>query len=329
MKKIILSILLIASISSCYEDYVKDYDEQYIYFPYQIDVRTFVVGEGMKFSMAANLTGIINNDEDRIVDFQVDNALVNTTALSAFKDHAYSYIKEAFGSISNIMELSGNEYSILVDGKTSLQTVIKKGEHQGRITFKADSSAFLSDVSRISPKFVIPLRITKVSSPALYEGKETLVIGVRYENMLFGNYWHGGVTRVTNAEGTEVEVIHYPTSIPQADGLVWTLTTTEPFSLTANAVGNELNSTKQQIKLSLDANGTITVSSVSGATYVVEADGQSSYNQAKLLQDRKLFLNYKYSGNGLTYHATDTLTFRNRIRDGVNETFDENPDNYK
>jgi hypothetical protein len=307
---------------------VTDYDEQYIYFPYQTDVRTFVVGEGMKFSMAANLAGIIDNSEDRIIDFQVDNALVNTTTLSAFKEHAYSYIKEAFGSISNITELSGNEYSILVDGKPSLQTVIKKGEHQGRITFKADSVAFLSDVSRTSPKFVIPLKITKVSSPALYKGKETLVIGVRYENMLFGNYWHGGVTRVTNAAGTEVEIIKYPTTVPQSDGMVWKLTTTEPFSLTANAVGGELNSTKQQMKLTLDANGAITVSSVSGATYAVEADGQSSYNQAKLLQERKLFLNYKYSKNGLTYHATDTLTFRNRIRDGVNETYDENPDNY-
>jgi hypothetical protein len=329
MKKIILSILLIAIVSSCYESYVKDYDEQYIYFPYQTDVRTFVIGEGMKFSMAVNLVGIINNDEDRTVNFQVDNSLVNVPTLTAFKEHAYSYIKEAFGSISNITELSENEYSILVDGKPSLQTVIKKGEHQGRMTFKADSATFLSDASRTSPKFVIPLKITKVSSPALFEGKETLVIGVRYENMLFGNYWHGGVTRVINAEGIEVEIIKYPTTIPQADGLVWKLTTTEPFSLTANAVGGELNSTKQQMKLTLEANGTITPSSISGATYVVEPDGQSRYNGAKLLQDRKIFLNYKYSKNGLTYHATDTLTFRNRIRDGINETFDENLDNYK
>ncbi|MDR3261293.1 MAG: DUF1735 domain-containing protein [Tannerella sp.] len=329
MKKIILSIFLVATVSSCYEDYVNDYDEQYIYFPYQTDVRTFVVGEGMKFSMAANLVGVIDNREDRTVDFQVDNSLVNAETLAAFKGHASAYIKESFGIISSITELSGNEYSILVDGKPSLQTVIKSGEHQGKITFKADSAAFLSDASRTSPKFVIPLKITKVSSPLLFEGKETLVIGVRYENMLFGYYWHGGVTRVTNAEGTEVEVIRYPTAIPQSDGLVWKLTTTEPFSLTANAISGELNSTRQQMKLTLEANGAITVSSVAGATYAVEPDGQSSYNNAGLLQDRKIFLNYKYSGNGLTYHATDTLTFRNRIRDGVNETFDENPDKYK
>ena len=40
-------------------------------------------------------------------------------------------------------------------------------------------------------------------------------------------------------------------------------------------------------------------------------------------------LKYKYEKDGLVYHATDTLTFRNRIRDGVNEWQDENQEHYK
>jgi len=326
MKKFL--ILTSIALTACYDSYVQDYDEQYIYFPYQTDVRTFVVGEGMTISMAANLTGVIENKEDRTIDFQVDNALADAAALEALKGHAFSYIKEAFASISEINVLPSNTYSILVDGKPSLQTVIKKGEHQGRITVKADSAAFLSDVSRTSPFNVIPLRITKVSSPLLYEGKETLVIGMRYENMLFGYYWHGGVTRVTDASGNEVETLRYYTTVPQTDGLVWKLTTVEPASLTVNAVGGEMNSTQQQMKITLADDGSISISAIAGATYAVEQDGQCSFNKARLLQDRKLFLNYKYVKNGLTFHATDTLTFRNRIRDGVNETFDENPANY-
>jgi len=48
-----------------------------------------------------------------------------------------------------------------------------------------------------------------------------------------------------------------------------------------------------------------------------------------LLQNRKIFLNYKYKdAAGNWCHAQDTLTFRNRIRDGVNEWQDENPANY-
>jgi hypothetical protein len=69
---------------------------------------------------------------------------------------------------------------------------------------------------------------------------------------------------------------------------------------------------------------------MTGATFAVEADGASTYNQAKLLQNRKIFLNYKYkNAAGNWCYAKDTLTFRNRIRDGVNEWQDENPNNYK
>jgi hypothetical protein len=62
---------------------------------------------------------------------------------------------------------------------------------------------------------------------------------------------------------------------------------------------------------------------------VVTPDGESRFNRATLLQDRKIFLAYKYEKGGNVYHARDTLTFRNRIRDGVNEWQDENPEHYK
>ena len=59
------------------------------------------------------------------------------------------------------------------------------------------------------------------------------------------------------------------------------------------------------------------------------ADAVCMFLRSKLLQDRKIALKYKYEKDGLVYHATDTLTFRNRIRDGVNEWQDENQEHYK
>ena len=42
-----------------------------------------------------------------------------------------------------------------------------------------------------------------------------------------------------------------------------------------------------------------------------------------------IFLKYKYQdATGNWCHAQDTLTFRNRMRDGVNEWQDENPLHY-
>ena len=47
------------------------------------------------------------------------------------------------------------------------------------------------------------------------------------------------------------------------------------------------------------------------------------------LQNRKLNLNYTVTAaDGSRKEVTETLYFRNRTRDGVNEWQDENPENY-
>lgn len=49
MKRIFAALLATALLTGCYEKYVKDYDYSGVYIAYQYDLRTFVVGEGMKF----------------------------------------------------------------------------------------------------------------------------------------------------------------------------------------------------------------------------------------------------------------------------------------
>lgn len=330
MKKyLFISLASLLGLTSCYDDYVKDNPTQAVGFANQTDVRSVIVGEGMKFSTGVALGGIIDNDRNRLINYEIDYSLVNDETLSAMKSHLFSYIQDLCKPIDALEALPADEYRLRPDGGVDGVVLIREGSHLGQIVIKVDSVKFLSDVSHTTPRFVIPLRLTDGNDTGLIEGKTTSVIGVRYENMLFGNYWHGGETVVTDASGQEVNRIQYYTTVPQADTKVWTLTTVEPMALTANAVGGELNGSSAQLKLIQGADGQITVASVDGALYEVEPDGACSFNRAKLLQDRKIFLKYKYEKDGLTYHATDTLTFRNRIRDGVNEWQDENPENYK
>ena len=330
MKKyLFISLALLLGLTSCYDDYVKDNPTQAVGFANQTDVRSVIVGEGMKFSTGVALGGIIDNDRNRLINYEIDYSLVNDETLSAMKSHLFSYIQDLCKPIDALEALPADEYRLRPDGGVDGVVLIREGSHLGQIVIKVDSVKFLSDVSRTTPRFVIPLRLTDGNDTGLIEGKTTSVIGVRYENMLFGNYWHGGETVVTDASGQEVNRIQYYTTVPQADTKVWTLTTVEPMALTANAVGGELNGSSAQLKLIQGADGQITVASVDGALYEVQPDGACSFNRAKLLQDRKIFLKYKYEKDGLTYHATDTLTFRNRIRDGVNEWQDEHPENYK
>lgn len=308
---------------SCYEDYIFDYDYSAVYFPYQMDVRTFVVGEGMKVQIGTALSGVRSNDRDRNVTFELKPELVNADLQNKMLG-ASPYIKDNVPAI-NVKAIAAMpaSYYTLTDNSTM---VIKKGQHMGSIYVKADSANFLADPLNIQAVYVIPFSIVSADADTILDSKRTAMIGFRYENMLFGKYWHGGAALV-NRPGKSDTTMTYYTSIPSADSKVWTLTTASPNSLYANGYFDQ-TTTKNEMLLTLDGSN-ITVNTVAGSTRPVSAEGTSSYNQAKLLQNRKIFLKYTYSGaNGYTYHCTDTLTFRNRIRDGVNEWQDADPSHY-
>ena len=322
MKKIIIFLILTIAMVSCYEDYIIDYDYDGIYFTYPINVRTLVVGEGMEINFGVALAGVRDNTRDRVVEFQIDNSLINSSTLDAMKSGS-GYIQSSVSGVSELKLIPSNYYTLSDNSKF----VIKKGEYTGTVKLKADSANFVADPSTLMATYALPVRIISADADSVLENNNYAVIGLKYENMLFGNYWHGGVTEVKDAAGNTVETILYPTTIPSPDSKAWALKTTAPMTLVTNGVSDESSSSKDEFAITLNG-GNITVSSMEGASYEILPDGASTFNQAKLLQDRKIFLNYKYEKDGKWYHAKDTLTFRNRIRDGVNEWQDENPEHY-
>lgn len=323
MKKLITFIVLSVAMVSCYEDYILDYPYTAIYFPYQIDVRTFVVGEGMKIEVGAALGGVRDNTVDREVDFIFDNELL-APALEKMKVASQPYIKNATAAVTTLLPMPSNYYTISDPSKM----VIKSGWHGGTVVIKPDSVNFLNDsVNTINSTYALPFYITQADADSILEPKRSNVVGLKFENMLFGNYWHGGAALI-NRPGKSDTTIVYKTTIPTAEANIWKLTTVGPNTLVTNGYYNQTTS-KKELQLVLKGNS-IYVSAAAGSSFAYTAEGASTFNRPKLLQDRKLILKYQYTnaGNGYTYHCTDTLTFRNRIRDGINEWQDENPSNY-
>jgi hypothetical protein len=116
--------------------------------------------------------------------------------------------------------------------------------------------------------------------------------------------------------------------VNQPENKTWKLKTVGPDALVTNGYSDQTTA-KDEMRLTLSSTNII-VSTNAGSTFAVQPNGASTFNRAKLLQNRKILLNYKYvNAAGNTCYAQDTLTFRNRIRDGVNEWQDENPANYK
>jgi hypothetical protein len=317
MKKIIFLIVPLM-LFSCYEDYVNDYEYNAVYFTNQVNVRTFVVGEGMQVKTGVVLGGVRDNAKDRNVSFTLDGQLfISRDVFQLMKsgvDHVKNFLSDT------VLPLPSDYYTL-----SGQNAVIKAGEHAGMITITADSAKFLSDPKTLRAHYAIPFYITQADADSILDGKRFSVIGLRYENMLFGNYWHGGETVVKDASGNVVNTVKYYTAIPSPEAKIMNLKTVGPYSLVTSKISDEAGS----FRITLEGDN-ILVSQADGSNVEVLPDGESKFNRAKLLQERKIFLKYKYrNSNGTTSHATDTLTFRNRIRDGVNEWQDENPDNYQ
>ena len=325
MKKILAFLIISVAMVSCYDDYIFDYTYTGIYFPYQVDVRTFVVGEGMKIDVGVGLGGVRENTIDRNVQFSFDNTLITPALLVKMKGATQSFIANSTAAVSSLLPLPSNYYTI----SNPNTMVIKAGQHMGAVKIVPDSVTFLNDsVNTINATYMLPFRITAADADSIVFDKKTNTVAVMFENMLFGNYWHGGQA-VINRPGLPDSTYSYFTEIPTPESKIWTLKTQGPSTLASNGYLDQTSPLGTEIKLVLKGSK-VFVSKAAGSKYVIEPEGASSFNRAKLLQERKIFLKYKYvnTDNGFTYHCTDTLTFRNRIRDGINEWQDENPSHY-
>jgi hypothetical protein len=323
MKKILAFLILSMALVSCYEDYVKDFDYTAIYFPNNIDVRTVVVGEGLKVKIGAQLGGVMENKFDRNVNFTLNNSLVTPAVLALMKASTFAYMKTAVANVTELQPLPAGYYTL----SNTSKMVINAGQHSGTVTLKVDSATFLADPLTLNPNYVIPFYINTADADTIIESKRSLVVGIKYENMLFGNYLHGGITTVKDATGTVIQTIEYYTSRTQVDAKIWKLTTIAPNTVATNGYSDKTSTTIKELTLTLDGTNII-LGSATGSTNTYLTNGDNTYNGAKLLQNRKILLNYKYVSGENTYECKDTLTFRNRIRDGINEWQDENPSHY-
>jgi len=322
MKKILALIFLSIAMVSCYDSYIYDFDYASIYFPYQQDVRTFVVGEGMKIEVGAALGGVRDNVRDRNVSFALDNTLITPAALANMKSASQPYIKGPATPVTTLLQLPDNYFTI----SNPNTMVIKTGQYSGTVTIRPDSVNFLNDsLKTMYSTYALPFRITAADADSIRFNKKTNIVGVRFENMLFGNYWHGGVATISRVGKPDSSVV-YRSAVNDIASKIWTLTTIGPNTLVSNGYFNQ-TTTKTELRLVLKGNK-IYVSANTGSSFAYVQAGECTFNRTKLLQERKLFLQYSFVNGVNTYKCIDTLIFRNRIRDGINEWQDENPSHY-
>ena len=317
MKKIILlfaaALLLF---TGCYPDYVRDYDEGTgVYTAYQYDLRSFVMGENESFDFTVALGGVINNEKDRAVKVVLDNSLLSAdlAALAPEKGYESFTALDAIlgkGSFGTICQKYVTE-DVKATGITSLTAlpesyykvsgldnmVIRKGRHTAVATIKA-TDFIKEDPNVFAPYYALAFRIESADADYVEPEMGFEVIVVRCENKLFGDW--------KSTSGTAV----------------YTMTTKDDKSVYVTGLA------PAKLILTLNDDNTVTVSSADPAM-TVAAGATGSYNGAKLLQDRIINVSFEYTYNGQTQTVSEEMKFQSRVRDGVLEWQDENPENYK
>lgn len=330
MKKILI-LMSCLILGGCYDSYVQDFDHDAIGFAYQFDLRTFVVGEGMEFEFSPSLVGVRENRRDRKVGLVLEPELLTEDLRQYYScEKSFTAIEAFHGKAPVTVAISQNYVSADMAGAARLEvlpencytlsspsgTVIKSGSHTSPVKIRATEDAFLALPSDPETFYALGIRISDADADQVPLDKSFEIIAVRYENMLFGFWYHGGMTTVTDPSGKLVSKSQYELSIPQSNDRVYSLTTVAPDCLITDKIGNAAGS----IRIKLNGDDTITVDDPSGNLDIRPHGEGSRFLRAGRLEDRKIFLGYEYDdATGNTVAITDTLVFRNRIRDGVNE----------
>lgn len=289
MKKAILLFCVLglgSLVSSCgFDDPIVEYPEKSVLFTYQNYKRELVVGEGLKFKLGVVFAGLEKSDRDRKVKYVIDETLIPA---------GKTLLPAEYYSAANASEI-----------------IVPKGDLKGYVQFQMDSLKFISDPKSLTGEYVLPFRIVEADADKITEGKDYMVLSLKYLAKQFGYYEYKGSR--TPEGGEEEKYNNVATDKTSYRELVTVGPSTLRMKADAFANGDPLKAAKVTMLLEVAPLGgtAVTISADPTSPVAVEPAGESTYDPAT----HTFVLNYKYTVSGTTYTASDKLTFRNRIRD--------------
>jgi len=288
-----MSCLLVAIlVFGCeeYDEYKYDFQHTAVYFPQegQEQTRSFIVNEDRTIQVGVELGGRRENTTRETVTYVLDSGMVDT-------------------AVGQVM-LPSSYYEIANGG----EFVIPAGSFQGLLEITIDT-AFYHDTLALSGDYVLPFRLTETSADSILASRDSLVLHVTYEAEVFGHYYHNGVTYIDSG-GSRIDTIAYHQEEP-VDKAVnnWQLQTIGPYALQTNGIGYVLD---EPMTIMVDRGHNVSVMTNAASGISITESGSCRYDATA----RKLYLEYEFENtDGHQCHALDTLIFRNRLLDGVNQ----------
>ncbi|GAF03334.1 DUF1735 domain-containing protein [Saccharicrinis fermentans] len=275
---------LILIVSACkYDDFVEDYEYCAIYFANETIDRSIIVDEYNYIQVGVVLGGKIANNKEEWVSYHLNP----DTATSL----GYTILPEAYYTITNSLE-----------EKDANTFYIPKGDMMGliKVTLTDD---FLNDTIALSGQYALGFELdNNTSADTILSDKNVTIITFKYISSQEGVYYHSGI-----ATATDTSIIH--------NEKTWDLTTVgvgETLLETSGWAGYTGGDYKALIKINEDHS--VNLLPIDGAFDFTDS-GESTYDP----ETRTFYLKYNYIDDNREYHSVDTLKFRNREVDGINQ----------
>lgn len=326
IKLVLLAVLSTATMISCQNQHIEfpDFDYTTAYFPYQYPVRTLVLGDyyfdnendnNLKFGISATMGGVYENKKDIVVDFIVDESLV----------------EDMYIGNQRILPLPAQYYQL----SNNSRILIPKGELHGSVYVQLTED-FLNDPNAVGPigtVYVVPLRMTQATTDSLLMGKSDIadpdyrirsdwevapknftLFGINYINEYHGKFLLRGVSGQYDGDNLLATSV-YRTRDVETDRVIDILT----------ASRNTVTYTKEISRITgSPGNFTMRITFDEGEVGTITTDESSPFpvtGSAKFVKDSEswggkkrhaIYLDYVVDDGDYLNMAKDTLVFRDK-----------------
>lgn len=282
--KIFFAVLMTALLmTSCYKDYIHDYDYSAVYFASQKPLRTVISDRNMTIDVGVAIGGKREVDMNDWATFTIDETLLEGTGLT----------------------LLPKEYYTLSDETT--MRVLKNTLPVASVTIHF-TDAFYNDANTMKLHYALPFKIKASSLDAILTGKETSIVAIKYISTYHGTYYVKGTVTEVDDNGV---AIGDPKAYSNADlskNITRNLSTVSKNILEREGLANlKTGTANEKLKITFNEDNTLKVETADGGVAISNGSGSYEYNSDGVLT---LSLTYVYEKSGKKYKVVETLIRR-------------------
>lgn len=282
MKKIniVYCVLCVLLMTSCYEDYTKDYNYSTTYFASPKPLRTVIADRDMQIRVGVAIGGKRSVEMSDWADFEIDPALLTGTGL----------------------QLLPNAYYTLSDEKTFRVTKNTLAVADLAISF---TDAFYEDAACTGAHYALPFRIKSSSLDKILEGQDYSVVAIKYISTYHGTYYIKGKVSELDAAGGVVSTETYG-KVDLSKNDTREVSTLAKNVLVRQGVGNNAVASNEKVKMTFQADHKVKVEPADGGIEITEGSG--TFNDSG--ENLEISLKYRYTKSGKKYEVEETLIRR-------------------